>query len=63
MHRLGLSNYRKWVYCVAASHRSIERSIGSPGSEEVSTEAEYNFEIRNNKLNEKITALVGSELA
>ena len=30
------------------------------GSEELSTEAEYGFELRNKKLNERIVALVGS---
>ena len=33
------------------------------GSEELSTEAEYGLELRNEKLNERIAALVGSEPA
>ena len=33
------------------------------GSEELSTEAEYGFEVKNEKLNERIAALVGLEPA
>ena len=39
----------------------LKEASEARGSEEVATEAEYVFEMRNEKLNERIAALVGSE--